>query len=213
MNRFTKEAFQGHAWSPAIDAFLSKGFCEVSNEYYPVVMAALERMGYETEAAKGETRATTRLYGSCFPFPPEVPELEMPISVAETILRQLGGREFITMTGSKNFVADKYSLQMKLAKNQSGANYLKITLNGKDLYDMRFFYCRDGKIKGLDELVKTVNIPGELEKLVGQGKVVEIPPVRREIARYDDVYNDMLRTLFTEVTGFDTHLPKITFSR
>lgn len=109
-------------------------------------------------------------------------------TVAEQILIQLGGRRFIAMTGSKNFLADGNTLQMQLVKNQSGANRLHITLNGKDLYDMRFFYFRNIQIKMLN------------------GKMVETPSVEHEIQCYEDVYSDMLCPIFTEVTGLYTHL-------
>lgn len=39
------------------------------------------------------------------------------MSVAETILQQLGGQRFTAMTGSKNYLADGNSLRMTLAKN------------------------------------------------------------------------------------------------
>lgn len=197
MNEIKKEAFQGHPWYPAIEEFLEKGFCDVTNEHYPVVMAALERLGFESEVAKGSTDATTRLYGSSFPFPKEKEHSEVEMSVPENTLQQLGGREFVTMTGSRNFVADGNTLRMRLAKNQSGANFLEITLNGRDLYDMRFFYYKNGYLKTLYE----------------QQKLVEVPPVRREVMRYDDVYCDMLRSLFTQVTGLDTYMPRFVSNR
>lgn len=58
--------------------------------------------------------------------------------IAETILRQLGGKRFILMTGSKDFMSLKEGgLVCKLTRNASGANYLKITLVN-DLYNMEF---------------------------------------------------------------------------
>ncbi len=60
------------------------------------------------------------------------------ITVATEIIKQLGGRRFIAMTGSKNFVYDSYSLSMRLTRNKAGAQYLNIKLNGLDLYDMVF---------------------------------------------------------------------------
>ena len=50
------------------------------------------------------------------------------MSVADTILQQLGGHKFVVMTGSSHFVSDKNTLRMKLAKNKSKANKLDITL-------------------------------------------------------------------------------------
>ena len=58
--------------------------------------------------------------------------------VATEILNQLGGRRFIAMTGSKNFVYDNNSLTMKLSRNRAGAQYLNIKLNALDLYDLTF---------------------------------------------------------------------------
>ena len=60
------------------------------------------------------------------------------MTIAQTILDQLGGNKFMAMTGSKNFTDCGRSLSMRLAKNASRANYLKITLNGLDTYDMEF---------------------------------------------------------------------------
>lgn len=113
-------------------------------------------------------------------------------AAAKTILQQLGGLEFLIMTGSKNLVYDENSLRMRLVRNHSGANILKITLRWNDLYDMVFTYHR---------------APGYRVK---DGKVFERPEVCREIKRYEGVYCDMLRSLFTEVTGLETHLPKVT---
>jgi hypothetical protein len=67
--------------------------------------------------------------------------------IAQEILRQLGGNKFVVMTGSKNFIAGDHSLSMKLSKNSSGANYLRIKLNGLDLYDIEFISIRGTKMK------------------------------------------------------------------
>ena len=60
------------------------------------------------------------------------------MSVAKTILEQLGGNKFRVMTGAKNFMGDENSLSMRIGGNSSNSNYLKITLNSWDLYDMKF---------------------------------------------------------------------------
>lgn len=59
--------------------------------------------------------------------------------VAEQIFKQLGGNRFKVMTGSHSFAASKRTLVMKLRRNKSKANYLKIKLNGMDVYDMYFY--------------------------------------------------------------------------
>ena len=58
--------------------------------------------------------------------------------VAETILKTLGGNKFRLMTGAKNLAGDENSLSMRIGRNSSNSNYLKITLNSMDLYDMKF---------------------------------------------------------------------------
>ena len=60
------------------------------------------------------------------------------MSVAKTILEQLGGNQFCMMTGAKNLVDCGDALAMKIGRNKTNSNYLKITLNMMDLYDVRF---------------------------------------------------------------------------
>ena len=60
------------------------------------------------------------------------------MTVAKTILEQLGGNKFRMMTGAKNFGARDNSLSMRIGRNSSNSNYLKITLNSMDTYDMKF---------------------------------------------------------------------------
>ena len=73
-------------------------------------------------------------------------ETKTDLTVATEILKQLGGRHFIAMTGCKNLFAENNGLKMKLGRNTSGAQYLFITLNGLDLYDMQFLSIKkDGQ--------------------------------------------------------------------
>jgi hypothetical protein len=67
------------------------------------------------------------------------------MTVANTILEQLGGRMFRIMTGAKDFVGDANSLKFKLPKAQKGIKYVRITLTPEDLYDVEF-----AKLKGLE---------------------------------------------------------------
>jgi hypothetical protein len=62
----------------------------------------------------------------------------MIMSVAKTILENLGGNKFAAMTGAKNFVDCGDALSMKIGRNKTSSNYLKITLNSMDTYDVRF---------------------------------------------------------------------------
>ena len=58
--------------------------------------------------------------------------------VAETILSQLGGNRFRVMTGAKNFAATDNSLRMRIGRNTTNANYMEVSLNMLDLYDITF---------------------------------------------------------------------------
>ena len=60
------------------------------------------------------------------------------MNVAKTILEQLGGNKFATMTGAKNFVDWGDAVALRIGRNKTSSNYLKITLNMMDLYDVRF---------------------------------------------------------------------------
>lgn len=70
--------------------------------------------------------------------------------IARTILTQLGGQgRLVVMTGAYNFIALKNGVSFKI-KNRK-VNYIKIELNGKDLYDMTFGKIYGGNFKILKE--------------------------------------------------------------
>ena len=78
--------------------------------------------------------------------------------VAETILKTLGGNKFCMMTGAKNLAGDENSLSMRIGRNSSNSNYLKITLNSMDLYDMEFAkVSRMGEKKSVTEYNNVYN--------------------------------------------------------
>ena len=115
--------------------------------------------------------------------------------VAEEILNQLGGREFVAVTGVKSLSTDNGdNLKMTLPKNMSGANRLEITLDyGTDTYTMRFYKYTPLKVK-VSHNRQTAEV---------------IPENVKEIRLFSDVYCDQLQGIFTEVTGFDTRMPRI----
>ena len=79
-------------------------------------------------------------------------EREDRMRVAKTILEQLGGNKFRMMTGAKNLAGDENSLSMRIGRNSSNSNYLKITLNMMDTYDMEFCkLTRMGEKKSVTE--------------------------------------------------------------
>ena len=105
----------------------------------------------------------------------------MDNQIAVTILQQIGGRRFIAMTGSHDFINLGNGLRMSLSRNKTSANRLEILYDeGADLYNMRF-YRRTFSIKTCE--VKT-----------------------KDIKTYDGVYCDMLEDIFTDVTGLYTRL-------
>lgn len=108
------------------------------------------------------------------------------MTVAQEILSQLGGRRFIVMTGSKAILSSDNSITLKLVRNKSKANELKITLNGLDLYDMQFIYHK------YPTLNKRTWIFEE--------------EIKKDIKTFKDIYCDQLQELFTEVTGLYTSL-------
>ncbi len=65
------------------------------------------------------------------------------MTVAQTILNQLGGNKFRVMTGAKNLGASSNSLSMTLPRGaKHGINRVQITLNGTDTYDVRYMNQR-----------------------------------------------------------------------
>ena len=117
-------------------------------------------------------------------------DLMMDKTIATTILEQLGGRRFMIMTGIKDFfTTNGNDLCMKLSRNQSKANQLRIEYNyGTDLYTMRFIRYTAPRLN-----LKT----GEFvrEKIT-------------EVRTFEDVYCDQLEELFREVTGLETIMPR-----
>ena len=84
--------------------------------------------------------------------------MRFDMSVAKTILEQLGGNKFRMMTGAKNFMGFTEGLVMKIGRNSSNSNYLKITLNSMDTYDMTFAkLTRMGELKSVKEYNNVYN--------------------------------------------------------
>ena len=70
-------------------------------------------------------------------------------TVAIEILKQLGGNRFIAMTGARNFYATDNGMGFRLpgTMTKDRINFVKITLNGLDLYDLEFKSIWGDKIK------------------------------------------------------------------
>ena len=104
------------------------------------------------------------------------------LTVAKTILNQLGGNRFIVMTGARNLVGSDDSLSFRLPGGggfcKNGINCVKITLNGSDLYDVKYMRTRGAKVKVIEEV--------------------------------NDLYFDNLTDSFERVTGLRTSLGCVT---
>jgi len=72
------------------------------------------------------------------------------MSIAKTIQEQIGGKAFY-MLGAKNLMDCGDALSFRI-RGSKAVNYIKISLNGKDLYDMEF-----GKIHGMNYKVKATH--------------------------------------------------------
>jgi hypothetical protein len=107
----------------------------------------------------------------------QAPQPTTARNIAAEILQQLGGNRFIAMTGARNLsFADNGALTMHLRRNISGAKYLRIEINGSDLYNMIFrTQCK-----------KDYSFP--------------------IVAQYENIYADQLQSIFTKVTGYNTTL-------
>jgi hypothetical protein len=88
--------------------------------------------------------------------------------IAQTILNQIGGmNRLVAFTGAYNFVAINNGVSFRI-KNPK-ANYIKITLNGKDLYDLEVGRIRgtDYKVVGEQSDLYNDMLKSEIEKFTG----------------------------------------------
>ena len=95
--------------------------------------------------------------------------------IANEIYRTLGGNRFRVMTGAKMMVSTENGIRMRIGRNKTNANFMEVSLNGLDLYDVTF-----AKVTKMGEM--------------------------KSVKEYDNVYNDMLVSLFESHTGMYTSL-------
>ena len=105
----------------------------------------------------------------------------MDNQIAATILQQIGGRRFVAMTGSHDFINLGNGLRMSLSRNKTSANRLEIIYDaGADLYNMRF-YRQSFSRKTFEVKIK-------------------------DIKTYEGVDCDMLEDIFSDVTGMHLYM-------
>ena len=95
--------------------------------------------------------------------------------IANEIYRQLGGNKFRVMTGAKMMVSTENGIRMRIGRNKTNANFMEVSLNSLDLYDVTF------------------------AKLTKMGEM-------KSVKEYENVYNDMLVSIFESHTGMYTTL-------
>ena len=80
------------------------------------------------------------------------------MSVANEIYRQLGGNKFAVMTGAKNFIDIENGIRMKIGRNKTNHNWMEVTINSLDLYDVAFAkLTKLGERKSLKEYNNVYN--------------------------------------------------------
>ena len=80
------------------------------------------------------------------------------MSVANEIYRLLGGNKFAVMTGAKNFIDIENGIRMKIGRNKTNHNWMEVTLNSLDLYDVAFAkLTKLGERKSLKEYNNVYN--------------------------------------------------------
>lgn len=99
--------------------------------------------------------------------------------IAQTILKQLGGRRFMVMTGAKDLVSIEKGLRFRIPGYWSNlckgkVNCVTVTLTDADLYDVTYQRIHGTKVTTM--------------------------------AESHGLYADMLEEDFTEKTGLDTRL-------
>ncbi len=72
--------------------------------------------------------------------------------IAKTILEQIGGRQFLTMTGANRLAYDHNSLSFRLPmKGKNGANLVRVTLTPADTYTVKFTFVRSLTLRTVGE--------------------------------------------------------------
>jgi hypothetical protein len=100
------------------------------------------------------------------------------LNIANTIMNQLGGRHFISMTGADRITAQESGVKFFIkAKNENKINLIEVILTPEDTYTMICSHFDGWK---------------------------EIPVV--EVCAFENVYCDELQDIFSDATGLCTHL-------
>ncbi|MBR5728838.1 MAG: hypothetical protein IKX61_01335 [Prevotella sp.] len=132
----------------------------------------------------------------------------METTIAQTILSQLGGRQFVAMTGAKNLVAMDNGLRFKIGRNASRANLVKVILRGDDTYTMQFWQYRDFNpntilMRCFREGLSREEFNAKAKEAIEKAQKAAEPKLLKE---YAGIYCDQLQELFTDYTKLNTRL-------
>jgi hypothetical protein len=78
------------------------------------------------------------------------------MTIAQTILQQLGGNKFIAMTGARDLAAGSNSLQFHFAKGANKANICRVTLETTDTYMVQFFNRRAFDVRNVGDVKRGI---------------------------------------------------------
>lgn len=127
------------------------------------------------------------------------------MTTATTIFNQLGGNQFVAMTGAKCLVSSENGLTFQIGKNASKANLVKVTTNGNDTYNLQFW--KKGKeINSILLMVKYFQQGLNDEQIRIKVAEAEKKAEPKMLKEYSGIYSDQLQELFTEYTKMYTKL-------
>lgn len=126
--------------------------------------------------------------------------------IANEILKQLGGKRFVAMTGARCLVAINNGLRFRFGRNGSKANMVSIVLRGDDTYTMTFLYVRNPPnpysllAKYLGRGMDPVTAEKKIKQQSDPDKMVQT------LKEYKGIYCDQLEELFRDYTKLNTRL-------
>ena len=88
--------------------------------------------------------------------------------IATEIRNQIGGKA-LYMIGAKNLLAGDNYLSFKIGRNSKRVNYVKVALNGLDLYDVEYGWIYGAKytVKSTENNIYFDMLHGSIERNTG----------------------------------------------
>lgn len=116
------------------------------------------------------------------------------MGIPETIIQQLGGSARLkAFIGAYHIFKDSENAVVFKFKGSRKANYVKITLNSMDLYDLEF-------------MTLVTLTPDRALKWIGLSPEELDAKIKKNLKSYNGVYCDQLVDIFESHTGLFLHL-------